>query len=442
MEVEKKYREFPINILPHLLRDIVLETHNALNFPIAYIAMSLLTAIATAIGDTCWLKVKTEWMERPLLYVALLGNPGSVKSHPMKFAMKPILERDILSRKLYSKQLKEYRKRLKAGEDPPKPKCRQRIVQDVTMEGLCKILEDNSAGLCLWSDELANWLGSMDKYRKGGNDVGTWLSIFNAQPIFVDRKGFDDKITIARPFVNIIGSIQPQVFAKYFSGQFRHNGLLSRILVVFNDGEDKMPYDSYKDVPHELVGQWKNLIDTILDLTDGYYEFGEAVYELSDDAKSAFSAWSDRNTDAVNGEVDKTICEFFQKIKSYVYRFALVLQILEEIIARKNSDKVVHSKAMIFATILGDYLMDNARRVIELLDLSDNSGGIRKSFQLIYENLPDNFTKAQANEVATRLKLSPSTTDKFCQILLQKQMLVRDGIASYRKISTVSTPVR
>ena len=431
METELK---FPINVLPPLLRNIISETHKALNFPVAYIAMSLLTAIATAVGDTCWLKVKTEWMERPLMYVALLGNPGSVKSHPMKFAMKPILDRDIQSRKLYSEQLKEYRKRLKAGEDPPKPKCRQRIVQDVTMEGLCKILEDNSAGLCLWSDELANWLGSMDKYRKGGNDVGTWLSIFNVQPIFVDRKGVDDKITIARPFVNVIGSIQPKVFAKYFSGQLRHNGLLSRILVIFNDDQDKMPYDSYMDVPEELVERWRNLIDTILDLTDGYYEFGEAVYTLSEDAKAAFSTWSDRNTDAVNEEADKTICEFFQKIKNYVYRFALILQILEEIMAPKRSDRIVHSGSMIFATVIGDYLMDNARRVIELLDLSDDSGGIRKSFQLIYENLPEKFTKAQVNEVATRLKLSPSTADKFCQTLLQKQMLIRDGIASYRKI--------
>lgn len=435
MGAEKKYREFPINVLPPLLRNIVLETHKALNFPIAYIAMSLLTAIATAIGDTCWLKVKTGWMERPLFYVALLGNPGSVKTHPMKFAMTPILERDIQSRQKYSEELKDYRNRVKAGENIPKPKCRQRIVQDVTMEGLCKIMEDNTAGLCLWCDELANWVGSMDKYRKGGNDVGTWLSIFNAQPIFVDRKGVDDKITIARPFVNVIGSIQPQVFAKYFSGQFRHNGLLSRILVVFNDGEDKMPYDSYKDVPQELVEQWGNLIDSILNLTDGYYEFGEAVYELSDDAKAAFSAWSDRNTDAVNAEPDKTICEFFQKIKSYVYRFALVLQVLEEVLARKNSDKVVHSKAMIFATMVGDYLMDNARRVIELLGLSDESAGIRKSFQLIYEKLPENFTKTLANEVARTLGFSDSIVDKFCKEQ-QGKTIVRLGFGQYQKMVT------
>lgn len=430
METELK---FPINVLPPLLRNIISETHKALNFPVAYIAMSLLTAIATAVGDTCWLKVKTEWMERPLMYVALLGNPGSVKSHPMKFAMKPILERDIQSRKLYSEQLKEYRKRLKAGEDPPKPKCRQRIVQDVTMEGLCKILEDNSAGLCLWSDELANWLGSMDKYRKGGNDVGTWLSIFNAHPIFVDRKGVDDKITIARPFVNVIGSIQPKVFAKYFSGQLRHNGLLSRILVIFNDDQDKMPYDSYMDVPEELVERWRNLIDTILDLTDGYYEFGEAVYTLSEDAKAAFSTWSDRNTDAVNEEADKTICEFFQKIKNYVYRFALVLQILEEILVNKNSDNVVRSKAMIFSTMLGDYLMGNARRVIDLLGLTDDSAGTPKSFQQIYDQLPDKFTKTQANEVARALGFSDSIVDKFCKER-QGKTIVRLGHGQYQKM--------
>ncbi len=433
MDTEKKYREFPLNILPPLLRNIITESHKALNFPVSYIGMSLLTAIATAIGNTCWLKVKNGWMERPLLNVALLGNPGSVKSHPMKFAMNPILDRDIQSRKRYTEELKDYERRLKAGENPPKPKCRQRIVQDVTMEGLCQIMEDNSAGVCLLSDELANWLGSMDKYRKGGNDVGTWLSIFNAQPILVDRKGDDAKITIAHPFVNVLGSIQPMIFKGYFSGKFLHNGLLSRILVIFNEGPDKMPYDSYMDMPEELVDQWRRLIDAILDLTDGYYEFGEAVYTLSDDAKAAFSAWSDRNTDAVNAEPDKTICEFFQKIKSYVYRFALVLQILEEIIARKCSDRVVHSRAMIFAAMIGDYLMDNARRVIELLGLTSDSTGSTKSFQMIYNQLPEKFTKTQANEVARTLGLSDSIVDKFCKEQ-QGKTIIRLGHGQYQKM--------
>ena len=216
-------------------------------------------------------------------------------------------------------------------------------------------------------------------------------------------------------------------------GQLRHNGLLSRILVIFNDDQDKMPYDSYMDVPEELVERWRNLIDTILDLTDGYYEFGEAVYTLSEDAKAAFSTWSDRNTDAVNEEADKTICEFFQKIKNYVYRFALVLQILEEILVNKNSDNVVRSKAMIFSTMLGDYLMGNARRVIDLLGLTDDSAVTSKSFQQIYDQLPDKFTKTQANEVARALGFSDSIVDKFCKER-QGKTIVRLGHGQYQKM--------
>ena len=434
--------KFPINILPPLLAKIARETNQAYNFPISYIAMSMLAAVATAIGDTCWLKVKTEWTECPLMYVALLGNPGSVKSHPIMFAMKPIVDRDIQYRKRYDEELNDYRKRSKAGEDPPMPKCRQRIVQDVTMEGLCKVLETNPAGLCLLSDELANWLGSMDKYRKGGNDVATWLSIFNASPILVDRKGVDDKLTIERPFVNVIGSIQPKVFVKYFSGQLKHNGLLSRIQVVFSDGPDKMPYDSYKDIPEELVYEWRRLINTILDLTDGYYEFGAAEYVMSEDAKAAFSSWSDRTTDIVNEEEDDSIREFFPKIKIYVYRYALVFQVLDEVLGGKRSDRIVHSKAMIFATMIGDYLMANARRTIELLDLSEDTVGIRKSYRTLYKELPEVFTKSQANDVAMTLGLSASTVDKFCSTLLRIPMLSKDRTGCYRKISKVSTPVR
>lgn len=439
METKK---ELPLKMFPPLMRKIVKETNEAYNFPVSYIAMSLLFALATAIGDTCWVKVKTEWAERPLMYVALLGDPGSVKSHPIKFAMKPILDRDIQYRKRYAEELNDYRKRLKAGEDPPKPQCRQRIVQDVTMEGLCKVLETNPAGLCLLSDELANWLGSMDKYRKGGNDVATWLSIFNAHSILVDRKGVDDKTTIERPFVNVIGSIQPKVFVKYFSGQLKHNGLLSRIQVVFSDGPDKMPYDSYKDIPEDLVDEWRRLINRILDLTDGYYELGKAEYALSENAKASFSRWSDTTTDMVNQEEDKSIREFFQKIKSYVYRYALVIQILEEAIEGKRSDSIVHSRAMVIATMIGDYLMENARRVIELLDISEDAFGIRKSYRSLYNELPEVFTKAQANDAAMTLGLSPSTVDKFCNTLLKIPMLSKDRTGCYRKISRVSTPVR
>ena len=413
MKAEDKSSGFPVNIFPPLIKDIIRETNAAFNYPVPYIGASILCAISSAIGNTCCLKVKSGWVEKPVLYVALVGNPGSVKSHPIRFAMNPIIERDIHSRQEYSRRLEDYRRQMREGAYPEKPKCRQRIVQDVTMEGICKVLEDNPAGLCFFCDELIGWLGSMDKYRRNGNDVNKWLSIFNCSPIFVDRRSVDDKITIAEPFVSVIGSIQPKIFVRQFSGQFLENGLLSRMMTIYNDESDDMPYDSYRDIPEELTEQWRKVVGKILDLTEGYYELGEAVYTLTEDAKSSFFAWSDITTDHINAEEQMAMREFFQKIKNYVFRISLILQILYEVCEDKGSTGQVEGRAMILATVFGNYMLDNARKTLDLLSFS--SDNISPKHKELLAFLPSSFTKSEANSVASTLGISESTVDKFCK---------------------------
>lgn len=121
---------------------------------------------------------------------------------------------------------------------------------------------------------------------------------------------------------------------------------------------------------------------------------------------------------------------------------ALVILILEEAIDGKRSDSIVHSRAMVIATMIGDYLMENARRVIELLDISEDALGIRKSYRTLYNELPEMFTKAQANDAAMTLGLSPSTVDKFCHTLQKILILSKDRTGCYRKVSRVSALVR
>lgn len=441
MDTEKKYSGFPVCIFPPQLTNIITATNKAYNFPIPYIGAALLCATATAIGNTCTLKVNATWIERPLMYVVLVGNPGSVKSHPMSFAMDPIIVKDIHTRQEYSRKLEEYRRQVKEGVYTEKPKCRQRIVQDITMEGMFKVLEENPAGICYFCDELADWLGAMDKYRKGGNDVAKWLSIFNGKTIFVDRSGTDDKRTIPLPFVNVMGSIQPKVFARQFSGHFVENGLLSRMMVIYNDGPEDMPYDSYADIPVGVVEDWERIIGKILDYADGYYELGEAEYTLSEDAKAAYSAWSDMTTDLMNTSEPMIMREFFQKIKYYVYRIALILQILDEVCNELPSDNIVHSKSMILAGLMGNYMLDNARQTLELLSLYADSADMPKAYQALYDHLPEKFSKFEANKAAKELGLSESTVDKFCKRLLGRR-LVKDSVGVYRKEDKGSTPVR
>ena len=405
--------KFPVNIFPPLLKRIISETNSAYSFPVSYIGSSLLIALSTAIGNSCCLRVNRTRVERGIIYLHLVGEPGSVKSHPLRFALGPIIERDIKVRQEYSEKYRQYQGEVRSGGSPVKPKCRQRIVQDVTIEGLMKILADNPIGVCFFCDEATGFLGNLNRYHAGGNDENKILSIFNCLPIFIDRSGMDEKLTIATPFVNIAATIQPKVFARYYSGRLQENGLLCRIMAIYNDGPDEMPFDSDNDIPQELIDQWKQILQSMLDYEKGYYELGEAEYSLTEDAKAAYSSWSDITTERMNSEEPVSMREFFQKIKSYVYRTALVLQVLEEVCENKKSEGKVGGHSMIKATIFGNYLLENARKTLDIIPYSNEAGSAKYRELLAF--LPSSFTKSEANAIAEQLQISESTVDKFCK---------------------------
>lgn len=48
--------------------------------PESYMGASMLLALSTAIGNTCTLKLKNNRVERPVIFLHLVGEPGSVKS--------------------------------------------------------------------------------------------------------------------------------------------------------------------------------------------------------------------------------------------------------------------------------------------------------------------------------------------------------------------------
>ena len=99
---------FPIGIFPSEIRNIIAEVYECQGFPIDYIASAMLVAIAVGIGNTHLVQLKRGWQESEMLYVALVGRPGTNKSHPLSFAMKPFLDFDYQENKLYEQAYSEY----------------------------------------------------------------------------------------------------------------------------------------------------------------------------------------------------------------------------------------------------------------------------------------------------------------------------------------------
>ncbi len=429
-EMGNEYK-FPVSIFPPVLQKLIHEANVSCNFPESYMGASMLLALSTAIGNTCTLKLKNNRVERPVIFLHLVGEPGSVKSHPLRFALQPIIDRDIENRLKFQKELDDYQQELKEGGHPDKPTCTQRFVQDATPEALVKIIASNPAGVCNYCDEVNLFFKNLNRYSNGGFE-SMMLSLFDCLPIFMDRSGTDVKVTIVNPFANIAGTIQPDLFVKLYKGHLTENGFLHRIMAVYNDGPDELPYDSDLEIPSELQEKWNDVIDSILRLEDGFKEFGApAEYTLSEEAKGIFSIWSRNTTDRVNMVEPHEMRGFFQKIKSYVYRVALILQVAKEAFGGIPSKLVIEEDTMVWATVYGNFMLQSARMTIDLFDGA--SAYNRKAYRDLLAFLPDSFTKTLANEIAATIGISESTVDKFCKDQ-QGKSIVKVGRAQYQKV--------
>lgn len=52
-------------------------------FNVEYTASIILSAVATAIGNSCHIRIKGEWKTCPSLYMMLVGRPGLGKTPPL-----------------------------------------------------------------------------------------------------------------------------------------------------------------------------------------------------------------------------------------------------------------------------------------------------------------------------------------------------------------------
>ena len=297
---------FPIGIFPSEIRNIIAEVHECQGFPIDYIASAMLVAIAVGIGNTHLVQLKRGWQESAMLYVALVGRPGTNKSHPLSFAMKPFLDFDYQENKLYERAYTEYdnvvrmsrKERIEAGhsEQPTEPIRRRFIVSDITPEGLSFIHAQNKRGLCLWSDELSAWFKNFNRYNSGSEEQ-FWLSVFSAKATISDRKGNRSSIFIKRPYISVVGTIQKKILGELSKGERSSNGFIDRILFVMPNLQQKARW-SRSELPESTEGRWSSIIQQLIEMPCSKDEEGELLPEIipfAEDAKARLYMWQEEH---------------------------------------------------------------------------------------------------------------------------------------------------
>jgi hypothetical protein len=209
---------FPIDVFPLKIQNIINATVECLDFPVDFIGSSVLSAISIATANTYKVQVKKNWIDSPLIYMALVGRSGTNKTHPLSFALNPIFDRDKKTYHEYEVRKQEFdrinnlstkEKKDQCINEQPKPVWEKNIISDFTPEALAQVHKFNKRGIAVYIDELAGWFKNFNRYNSG-SEMEFWLSSWSCKPINIDRKS-GDPVFIASPYIPVVGTIQNKV---------------------------------------------------------------------------------------------------------------------------------------------------------------------------------------------------------------------------------------
>lgn len=295
--------------LPNALAEYAMHEAETIGVDPGILGLDLLGFCCGAISDGIKLQVKADnprWLQAARLWLCIVGSSASKKSPALKEIDGPAwaLERAMREKSIseveryedamlvYEQQRKNYANEAAKGgnatapEKPPRPSRNRLLVGDATREALADVLLDQGdRGVLLLADEIVSIFGSMDQYKKSGNDRQFYLQAFDGGPFVVDRKGRDT--LIPNLGVTILGGTQPSALRKIANQlSLESDGLMQRFIpYVAGNATEDMERGSH----HAGHARYADILERLMELQhQGPVKFSTEAQAV----RRTFSKWA------------------------------------------------------------------------------------------------------------------------------------------------------
>jgi hypothetical protein len=320
------------------------------------------------------------WEEVPILWVALVGPPGSGKTPIIREATRPLwaIEHELAEQNRrdweeYEVDLERWQaaKRGERGEKPKPPTPRRLVVSDITPEKLGVILEGNPAVL-VHVDELK---GLLQSWRREDRAAGRafFMSAYHGAQHVVDRV-MRGTIYLPRPQVAILGGIQPGPWHQVVRGGLGRgedaDGLLQRFTPIVID--PLPPVREPPPVPKELLWGYEGVVMRLWE---------EGVPQKVSPSPEAYRHWREWRFETLqdqrNPELPEAWRGYLSKRMGLTARLAGILSVLW------GEDGVISERTMARAIVLVKRILEpHARRAWRVGQVGDLSPALRLAKKL------------------------------------------------------------
>lgn len=386
--------EFPFQIFPERLQKIIDDCHRYLSYPRDFTAAGILASTAIAIGRTY--KAVYQWEETACIYMALVAPPGTAKTHPLLFALHPIIQANKKAIRDYNEQ----REALEAAQMTKAPTDKQCLFGDFTIEALLKAATQNRRGISVYMDELRGFFSNFNRYN-AGSEQEFWLQNWSGSPYAVTRMG--RKYFLEWLAISIVGTIQPSLLDEIGKGGRAHNGFVERILFCYPDNVPVIRLrrrNERSDTKHILLKNYTPIIQHLLDKNlalqgndAGEEDMANELY-FSPEADDLITDFINILKEQMDTHENEYIRNVYSKMQTYAIRFCILVNRLRQACEYQsnkdfppNDDHTIVSDDVAKATILTEYFLKHAMKAHNDISGATPVDKLPKDMQRFYRAL-------------------------------------------------------
>lgn len=379
IELEKRNREanpniFPLDVFHPHIKPFINDLVDHYDIPRSYVGLCMLAAYSTAIGSAYNVSMRGNRKIALALWACLEGISSSGKSLSIDITHDPLYNIQENFDRDWDETTGSMSKEKMVFE-----KLKTVVYRDAHIATLVRsVMPDNPKGVAKHSDEIMEWLNGMNQMsNKEGTDEQFWLSTWNCKSYSGIRAG-KQKFVLPRPFVNVIGGIQPTITYKLFAKDRDTTGFIFRVLFAVPDGKAKIARPNHSfTLDNKLQEIHSKCIKSLyfgLPVNDPYEDARDCT--INKEALDIFYVWEDNKITSINALDDIRDIEIrsgiLGKIKEYVLRFCGILRISDLAYDHQEFkyNEVAGAYEMQRAIRLGEYFYNSAIEVYDRVNKS------------------------------------------------------------------------
>jgi len=387
--INKDDLQFPLDIFPDSIQAYILECNKTLDSSVDYMGCAVLWLISLSIGNSMQIEVKRGWNEIATLWLSIVGKAGIGKTPSISniiFPLEKINNREIAN------YIKEYEKfdfydklSKKEQEEYPevtKPKKKQFIANDITLEALVDLHQESDNAVGVFKDELAGWFKDMNKYKQG-SDLEFWLSCWSGKSVNLNRITRAGSF-VSKPLISVLGGIQPTIFNTFYTDENKENGFMDRMLLSYPEltvesyNDREMDYNTIQWYSDTIISFFETVKNKIIK-RDEEQNIQPILIKFGKEAKVEWIRIFNNITETQNSDLENEYMKsMLPKQKSYIPRFALLIHAFNAIGQTNYNFEEVSKESILKAEKLSKYFIAMAKKVkLDSVEVSDLKQSIK-----------------------------------------------------------------